>query len=82
MTDRRHDNYPGFGDENDFLPDQFSSSEQDQRLREQGIEPPPHLTLEEREERQAAKRREARKRKRHRKTANKKNSSSRNPVIL
>jgi ribonuclease D len=53
---------------------------QDQRLREQGIEPPPHLTLEEREERQAAKRREARKRKRHRKTANKKNSSSRNPV--
>ncbi len=34
MTDRRHDNYPGFGDENDFLPDQFSSSEQDQRLRE------------------------------------------------
>ena len=44
---------------------------QDQRLREQGIEPPPHLTLEEREERQAAKRREARKRKRHRKTANK-----------
>ena len=53
---------------------------QDQRLREQGIEPPPHLTLEEREERQAAKRREARRRKRHRKTANKKNSSSRNPV--
>ena len=38
---------------------------QDQRLREQGIEPPPHLTLEEREARQAEKRREARKRKRH-----------------
>ena len=44
---------------------------QDQRLREQGIEPPPHLTLEEREERQAAKRREARKRKRQ----NKKNKN-------
>lgn len=39
---------------------------QDERLREQGIEPPPHLTLEEREARQAEKRREARKRKRHR----------------
>lgn len=37
---------------------------QDQRLRAQGIEPPPHLSLEEREARQAAKRREARKRKR------------------
>jgi len=44
---------------------------QDQRLREQGIEPPPHLTLKEREERQAAKRREARKRKRQRQTARK-----------
>ena len=40
---------------------------QDQRLREQGIEPPPHLTPEERKERQAAKKREARKRKRHNK---------------
>jgi ribonuclease D len=37
---------------------------QDQRLREQGIEPPPHMTLEEREAHQAEKRREARKRKR------------------
>ena len=44
---------------------------QDQRLREQGIEPPPHMTLEEREARQAAKRREARKRKRHRAAAKK-----------
>ena len=49
---------------------------QDQRLREQGIEPPPHLTLEEREEQQAAKRREARKRKRHRQAANKKKTAS------
>jgi ribonuclease D len=40
---------------------------QDQRLREQGIEPPPHLTLEEREAKQAEKRREARRRKRHNK---------------
>ena len=45
---------------------------QDQRLREQGIEPPPHLTLEEREAHQAAKRREARRRKRQRQAANKK----------
>ena len=37
---------------------------QDQRMREQGIEPPPHMTLEEREAHQAQKRREARKRKR------------------
>ena len=37
---------------------------QDQRLREQGIEPPPHLTPEERAERKAQKKREARKRKR------------------
>ena len=44
---------------------------QDQRLREQGIEPPPHMTLEEREARQAEKRREARKRKRQRQTARK-----------
>lgn len=42
---------------------------QDQRLREQGIEPPPHMTLEEREAHQAAKRREARKRKRQRQKA-------------
>ena len=40
---------------------------QDQRLREQGIEPPPHMTLEEREEHQREKRREARKRKRQNK---------------
>ena len=45
---------------------------QDQRLREQGIEPPPHLSLEEREKRQAAKRRESRKRKRQRVSARKK----------
>ena len=45
---------------------------QDQRLREQGIEPPPHMTLEEREAHQAAKRREARKRKRHRQAEKKK----------
>ena len=44
---------------------------QDQRLREQGIEPPPHMTLKEREARQAEKRREARKRKRQRQTARK-----------
>lgn len=44
---------------------------QDQRLREQGIEPPPHMTLEEREAHQAQKRREARKRKRHRQSAKK-----------
>ena len=37
---------------------------QDQRLREQGIEPPPHLTPEERKAHQAQKKREARKRKR------------------
>ncbi len=45
---------------------------QDQRLREQGIEPPPHLTPEEREAHKAAKRREARKRKRQRAAAKKK----------
>ena len=39
---------------------------QDQRLREQGIEPPPHMTLAEREAHQKEKRREARKRKRQR----------------
>ena len=39
---------------------------QDQRLREQGIEPPPHLTPEERAAHQAERRREARKRKRQR----------------
>ena len=44
---------------------------QDQRLREQGIEPPPHMTLEEREAHQAEKRREARKRKRQRQSAKK-----------
>ena len=45
---------------------------QDQRLREQGIEPPPHMTPEEREAHQAQKRREARKRKRQ----NKKNRNN------
>ena len=40
---------------------------QDQRLREQGIEPPPHMTPEERAAHRAEKRREARKRKRHNK---------------
>ena len=49
---------------------------QDQRLREQGIEPPPHLTLEEREAHQAAKRREARKRKRQRQAAKKKSTNA------
>ena len=51
---------------------------QDQRLREQGIEPPPHMTLEEREAHQRAKRREARKRKRQNKQKrnNEKNTSS------
>ena len=44
---------------------------QDQRLREQGIEPPPHMTLEEREAHQAEKRREARKRNRQRQSARK-----------
>ena len=39
---------------------------QDQRLREQGIEPPPHLTPEERKAHQAERKREARKRKRQR----------------
>jgi ribonuclease D len=51
---------------------------QDQRLREQGIEPPPHLTLEEREARQAAKRREARKRKRHNQSAAKSAKNTKN----
>ena len=45
---------------------------QDQRLREKGIEPPPHMTPEEREAHRAEKRREARKRKRHRQAARKK----------
>lgn len=45
---------------------------QDQRLREQGIEPPPHLTPEERKEHQAQKKREARKRKRQRQATRKK----------
>jgi len=48
---------------------------QDQRLREQGIEPPPHLSPEERAARQAAKKREARKRKRMRQAARKKSKS-------
>ena len=45
---------------------------QDQRLREQGIEPPPHRTAEERKAHQAERRREARKRKRQRQSARKK----------
>lgn len=45
---------------------------QDQRLREQGIEPPPHLTPEERAKHQAERKRAARKRKRRRQAANKK----------
>lgn len=49
---------------------------QDQRLREQGIEPPPHLTPEERAARKAAKRREARKRKRQ----NKKNKNLKSEI--
>ncbi len=44
---------------------------QDQRLREQGIEPPPHMTLEEREAHQQERKREARKRKRLRQSARK-----------
>lgn len=47
---------------------------QDQRLRERGIEPPPHLTAAEREAKKADKRREARKRKRQR--ANEKKAAS------
>lgn len=45
---------------------------QDQRLREQGIEPPPHLTAEERKAHQTERKREARKRKRQRQAARKK----------
>lgn len=48
---------------------------QDQRLREQGIEPPPHMTPEERAAHQAERRREARKRKRHRQAEKKKDKS-------
>ena len=51
---------------------------QDQRLREQGIEPPPHLTPEERAAHQAERRREARKRKRQRQAAKKKSTRSQN----
>ena len=49
---------------------------QDQRLREQGIEPPPHMTPEERAEHQAQRRREARKRKRHRLAEQKKKNNN------
>lgn len=52
---------------------------QDQRLREKGIEPPPHMTPEEREAHQAERRREARKRKRHRRTAAKAVSGKKSP---
>ena len=48
---------------------------QDQRLREQGIEPPPHRTPEERKAHQAAKKREARKRKRQNKQLKKQKTS-------
>ena len=51
---------------------------QDQRLREQGIEPPPHLTPEERAAHQAERRREARKRKRQRQAAKKKSNKNNN----
>ena len=51
---------------------------QDQRLREQGIEPPPHMTPEEREAHRAQKRREARKRKRANKK--KRNNEKINPT--
>lgn len=50
---------------------------QDQRLREQGIEPPPHLTPEERAAHQAERRREARKRKRHRQAEKKRANGER-----
>lgn len=53
---------------------------QDQRLREKGIEPPPHMTMEEREAHQAERRREARKRKRHRRTAAKAASGKKSPA--
>ena len=46
---------------------------QDQRMREQGIEPPPHLTPEERKAHQQERKREARKRKRHRQAEKKRN---------
>lgn len=52
---------------------------QDQRLREQGIEPPPHLTPEERKEHQAQRKREARKRKRQRQSARKKAQNGARP---
>lgn len=52
---------------------------QDQRLREQGIEPPPHMTLEEREAHQEEKRREARKRKRQRQAEKKKSNKKNHP---
>ena len=52
---------------------------QDQRLREKGIEPPPHLTPEERAAHKAQKKREARRRKRHNAAAKKKNPVTRNP---
>ena len=48
---------------------------QDQKLREQGIEPPPHLTPEERAAHKAEKKREARKRKRQRQSARKKSKA-------
>ena len=55
---------------------------QDQRLREQGIEPPPHMTPEERAAHQAQKRREARKRKRQnkKKRDNEKRNSTGDPA--
>lgn len=52
---------------------------QDQRLREQGIEPPPHLTPEERAAHQKERKREARKRKRHRQAEKKKEKAAKTP---
>lgn len=49
---------------------------QDQRMREQGIEPPPHLSPEERAAKKAEKRREARKRKRHNKKLKEKKNTT------
>lgn len=51
---------------------------QDQRLRERGIEPPPHLNAEERAAKKTQKRREARKRKRQREVNKKKVQSAQN----
>lgn len=57
---------------------QHQQEVQAERLREQGIEPPPMLTPEERAAKKTAKRREARKRKRQRQSERKKNSTTEN----